>query len=66
MYVLAYAFSQVSSTESTDVTCPRSTCHHWLSTNAELQRVDELPSFAYFGSNPGASVLEPVAGLFKA
>src|SRR4051812_49599497 len=49
---------------TTSLTCwvePRSTCHHWLSWNSELQRVVVFPSTALPGGKLAFSWLDDVA-----
>ena len=62
----AYAPSQLTSTRLIDFAEPRSTCHHWLSTKFEDQRVAELPSFAAPGAPAVPCVEAAVAGWFRA
>ena len=65
VYVLGQAhWLNVSVTLETPRSAPRSTCHHSLSRNAELHRVEALPSFASPGrTRQPFSELEAFAGL---
>ena len=62
----AYATSQFSSTRLIVRSDPRSTSHHWLSANADDQRVAELPSFARLAPRSLLSVLDALAGRSSA
>src|SRR5215469_11807147 len=63
---LPYAASQFSVTWQIDCTEPRSTCNHCGSENPLDHRVPVLPSTALPGPNPAFSLLDEVAGLFRA
>src|SRR5436190_22133611 len=57
LYCGAYAVSQLIVTWLTCLLEPRSTCHHWPSSQSELQRVLALPSLPNAGAYSGSSSL---------